>query len=577
MKSKIRILHVDDSIHDRILVQDALEKEHGEYEVDSADNRDKFEKFLSSKEYDIVLSDFNILGFDGLQVLDAVKAKNPELPVIIVTGTGSEEIAIEAMKKGAADYVIKSVKHIMGLSPTIKAVLEHKALEKKHREALILLKENEQLFKSLIEEAPVGVFQTNAQGKTTYVNPQWCNITGLACNDAIGNGWFKSVHPDDQAWLLEEWNNAVANGLSSIVEYRFLLHDGSVIWVSGRAVPQRDENGTVKGYIGTATDISKRKIAEEKLKDSELKFRSLIESAPVGIIISDRMQRTQFVNKKFVELTGYTKDTIPSVEEWWLLAYPDEEYRKTLMKDWVVEAERAMSTGSSIDPRECKVTCNDGTVKFLDIGFVSVGELNIVSFVDITDRKKTELELRKSKEFTYSIIENLPMGLAVNTVEPVVKFEFMNKKFAKFYEVDEEQLTTPDAFWDVVYEDLEFREEIKKRVLFDMESGDPERMKWFDIPIKKGGKIVRYISARNIPLPEKGLTISTVWDVTERKLANLELIKLKESLEEKVHEQTMILRKQVQELEEFKEITINREFRIRELKDELESLKKQLP
>ena len=110
-----------------------------------------------------------------------------------------------------------------------------------------------------------------------------------------------------------------------------------------------------------------------------------------------------------------------------------------------------------------------------------------------------------------------------------------------------------------------------------MESVVADRMKWFDIPIKKGGKIVRYISARNIPLPEKGLTISTVWDVTERKLANLELIKLKESLEEKVHEQTMILRKQVQELEEFKEITINREFRIRELKDELESLKKQLP
>ena len=75
MKPKIRILHVDDSFHDRILIQDALEKEQDEYEVIAADSREKFEKYLLEYEFDLVLSDFNILGFDGLRVLDIVKNK----------------------------------------------------------------------------------------------------------------------------------------------------------------------------------------------------------------------------------------------------------------------------------------------------------------------------------------------------------------------------------------------------------------------------------------------------------------------------------------------------------------------
>ncbi|OFX27669.1 MAG: hypothetical protein A2041_07940 [Bacteroidetes bacterium GWA2_31_9b] len=221
MKTKIRILHVDDSVHDRILVLDALEKEHGEYEVVSADNRNKFEKLLSECEFDLVLSDFNILGFDGLQVLEVVKSKKPDLPVIIVTGTGSEEIAIQAMKMGAADYVIKSVKHIQSLSPTIKSVLEHKLLVKNHNEALELLKENEQLFKTLAEEAPVGIFKTDSFGNTTYVNPRWCEIAGLNFQEANGKGWINAIYPDDKNMLTEEWQKALYNNSPSVIEYRF--------------------------------------------------------------------------------------------------------------------------------------------------------------------------------------------------------------------------------------------------------------------------------------------------------------------------------------------------------------------
>ena len=119
----VRILYIDDSAHDRALVRDALEIEHGSFRVTETTSRAEFEAQLAHGEFDLVLSDFNILGYDGLQVLDAVKAKDPGLPVLIVTGTGSEEIAVEAMKRGAADYVIKTPQHIQRLPLTIQSVL----------------------------------------------------------------------------------------------------------------------------------------------------------------------------------------------------------------------------------------------------------------------------------------------------------------------------------------------------------------------------------------------------------------------------------------------------------------------
>lgn len=135
MSEPIRILYVDDNPLDCELVRDALEKEHGGFRVTEATSRAAFEARLAEGDYDLVLSDFNILGFEGLHVLDAVRAENPYVPVVMVTGTGSEEVAVEAMKRDAADYVIKTPKHIRRLPQTIHAVLEKKRLEEERKQA----------------------------------------------------------------------------------------------------------------------------------------------------------------------------------------------------------------------------------------------------------------------------------------------------------------------------------------------------------------------------------------------------------------------------------------------------------
>ena len=151
MNDKIRILYIDDYELDRELVKDALEKEHGDFEVTEASNKREFEALLKAGDFDLVLSDFNIAGFEGLQVLDSVLAYDPHIPVIIVTGTGSEEIAVKALKRGAADYVIKRPGHIRKLPQTILAAIEKQTLRDQRRKADISLKESEQRYRSLFK------------------------------------------------------------------------------------------------------------------------------------------------------------------------------------------------------------------------------------------------------------------------------------------------------------------------------------------------------------------------------------------------------------------------------------------
>ena len=139
MAEGIRILYVDDNPGDRALVRDSLEKEHGGFIVTEAKSKDEFEKIIKEQEFDLVLSDFNIMGFGGLQVLETVRSISPNIPVIIVTGTGSESTAIEAIHNGANDYVIKTIKHIHRLPKTIIQALENKRI----------LDEKENAFKDL--------------------------------------------------------------------------------------------------------------------------------------------------------------------------------------------------------------------------------------------------------------------------------------------------------------------------------------------------------------------------------------------------------------------------------------------
>jgi PAS domain S-box-containing protein len=134
------------------------------------------------------------------------------------------------------------------------------------------------------------------------------------------------------------------------------------------------------------------------------------------------------------------------------------------------------------------------------------------------EEKKANEALRLKESFISAVLDNLPIGVAINSVEPTVDFSYANDNFIKIYRTSRESLRDPDSFWTAVYQDPEFREEIKKRVLTDCATGQVDRMVWEDIPIRREGEVTTYVSARNIPIEEKRLMVSLVWDVTQRKI-----------------------------------------------------------
>lgn len=178
-----------------------------------------------------------------------------------------------------------------------------------------------------------------------------------------------------------------------------------------------------------------------------------------------------------------------------------------------------------------------------------------IFFYETTEQKKVELALRESEKHLKKIIDNLPVGVAVNTIFPQVEFVHMNKLFSEFYCVEKDAILSPDSFWEAVYEDPVFREEIKQKVLEGIASGDPDRFEWAEVPITRSGEIVRYITARAIPLPESNLIVSVVMDETSRVknakvLSNLEQ-QYRSRLERQVEERTNQLVAANKELEAF--------------------------
>jgi len=274
-----------------------------------------------------------------------------------------------------------------------------------------------------------------------------------------------------------------------------------------------------------------------ELKKSEERYRIHFENASDVIYSLDSEFRFIDVSPSVEHILGYRPEELAGKRfpEVGLLAPED-------MERAVSDTLRVLA-GEEIGPHVYVLMAKDGRRVYGEITSRVVttevhGTLLISAGRDVTERKHMEEELRERARFIRTVLDNLPIGIAVNSVDPSVKFDYMNDLFPAIYRTTREALMEPDAFWNVVYEDPEFREEIKKRVLDDCAGGDPARMVWPDIPITREGSETTYITAQNTPVPGTPLMISTVMDVTPAKAAREELRKINADLEQRVAERT---------------------------------------
>ncbi|MFQ5829004.1 MAG: PAS domain S-box protein [Candidatus Methylomirabilia bacterium] len=138
-----------------------------------------------------------------------------------------------------------------------------------HKRAEETLRESQKRYHTLAEVSPAGIFHTDANGDCLYVNERWSEIAGLTLQEALGEGWARGLHPDDRERVFHEWHRAATENRPFQSEYRFQRPDGVATWVFGQAVAETNPDGEAVGYVGTITDITKRKRLEEELIRSE--------------------------------------------------------------------------------------------------------------------------------------------------------------------------------------------------------------------------------------------------------------------------------------------------------------------
>ncbi|MDD5640840.1 MAG: response regulator [Syntrophales bacterium] len=379
----IRILYVDDNPLDRELVKDALEHEHDGFQVTEASSREEFEARLAEGGFDLVLSDFDILGFEGLQVIEAVKAGNPDLPVVIVTGTGSEEIAVRAIHSGAADYIIKSPKHIQRLPFTIRRVLEKLRLQAEKARAEADLREALQAWEEIFQAIGHPTFIMDTEHNILAANRATLAATGLTAAEILNRKCYEIFHRSPQPPPDCPMQRLLASGRMETAEMEVELLKGFYL-VS--CTPLVDAQGNLKKVIHIATDITARKRAEEA-------FQALVNQAPMGIyIVQDDM--FQMVNPGFKQITGYTAEELLGSNRMALVA-PD--YQETVQKNAT-----AMVKGELGAAYEFPIATKSGEIKWVMEKVTSTlyrgKPATMGYFLDISERKTLEGQLLQAQK-----------------------------------------------------------------------------------------------------------------------------------------------------------------------------------
>lgn len=291
---------------------------------------------------------------------------------------------------------------------------ESEALRKKAEEGIF---ESEQRYHTLTEVSPVGIFRTDETGYTTYVNPSWCQISGLPFDQAIGNGWLNAVHKEDLKIVSDGWEKAVSTKQKSLTEYRFVRPDGTIRWVIGQAIPEKNSENEIVGFIGTTTDITERKETEEEFQKIHKKIEAIIDAIPdlmfevdkAGSIYNYHSHRNDLLALPAELFIGKTiSEVFPKDAATLTLAAIDEA------------AQNGFSTG-----QQYKLQFPNGPHWFeLSIAPMKESEEHETHYIclsrDITKVKLVDDALRRSEERYRDLLKNLDAGVIVHAPDAAV-------------------------------------------------------------------------------------------------------------------------------------------------------------
>ncbi len=408
-----RLLIIDDNPEDRILILRELNREFPNLQAEEIIEAEGLSQALNAGNFDLVITDYQLRWNDGLTVLQEVKSRYPGCPVIMFTDSGNQEIAVEAMKAGLDDYIIKSPKHFVRLSLAVRSALQRAESQQQ-------AKRLEMRLQALLNRLNVGVFRSTLDGCLLEGNAAFVRLLGVSS--------LQEAQTLDLQELLRQPEMEL-QGLNSEREVQLLRTDGSTIWVSlSQTLSSTEVEPVIEGLMEDISDrklaqealqrakdeleirvtertqslrqtneqllqeMQEREQAQENLRESEERYRQLVEVSPDAIFIQCG-GKFVFINSATVKLYGAT-----SPEE--LIGRSVLEQVHPDYREIVEERIRLIREGQPAQLRELKLVKLDTTVIDVEVAAVpfTYQEMPAAQVVvrDISDRKTAEEELHKA-------------------------------------------------------------------------------------------------------------------------------------------------------------------------------------
>ncbi|MBU2493528.1 MAG: response regulator [Bacteroidetes bacterium] len=268
-KTALKILILEDSIHDVELLTEILSDSAFNLDLTHVENEAEFTSALQENKFDIILSDFKLPGFDAFGSLEICKTICPEVPFICVSGSIGEETAIDLLKKGAVDYVLKDRPERLPFS--IKNALADAKVKAAHILAVRKLKENENRFRQVTESAQEWIWEVDTNGLYTYSSPVIESLLGYTPDEVVGKKYFYDFFTPENREELKKTAFEIfsKNGILSNFENINIHKNGQLVYMSTSGSPVFDDSGNLTGYRGADEDITESKKAEKAIIESQ--------------------------------------------------------------------------------------------------------------------------------------------------------------------------------------------------------------------------------------------------------------------------------------------------------------------
>lgn len=308
MSGEYKFLILEDVESDAELVIDQIISSGLPCSFRCTDNEADFKRQISEFKPDLILSDYTLPTYNGMAALKYVLANYPDIPVILVTGSINEETAVNCMKAGAVDYILKDKMSRLGLA--VQNELKNKKIKLERSKALEELKESEKYYRNVMSHLHEDLIIIDENFIITDINNSFLSTTGKKRKDTVGKHCFEISHtynsPCNENGEICHLKDVFLTKKHSNYIHEHIKTDGSKTWVDIVLSPLFDENGNVTKVIQACRNIDDIMHAQDEIK----KLSTVVDQSPLGISLLDLDGKIQYTNSAFTILTGYKPEEV---------------------------------------------------------------------------------------------------------------------------------------------------------------------------------------------------------------------------------------------------------------------------